>query len=596
MRRAVDDDFEPQATRAAAARHRRRRRREGRPGERGLTRGGASGAVVALVVPERREEPRANRARELGLVRPGVVRREGDVEGVGRGGAGDGETRRVVSRHRRIRRRRAPDTPPPPGGAPRFPKRAPAASGRTRGRRTARARAWKLAHPSKMTDGSGCARPRATRPREGGVRGTSSHDGGTRNARCRGAAESSRPRGRRARDARRPRARPRAGADARRGRGKATAGSRGTRIGSSATGAVKCEARARIVERWRSLASGRAEFRAGRPAPAGGSRGSRWSRARSVWLSSCCASHGAMRARARFRRGRASRRPSDAAVSLAVARAGAPSRSLRTAVRARASSVEEAFERCGRFTRASSATFYFATLLMRPTQRRSVWAIYAWCRVLDETVDGVEAANAGSAAASARLDAIEKQLVRLFEPTDEDDGDSERRGRRDRPRLVRRRRARRLDGRPRGDHPRDARDGARAVPRHDRGHAFRSRRRTPRNRPRARVGTSGSRVFEIRLLALRLVAVPANVLLPRRRNRGFDDAPGDGRRGGVLRRGRRLRGRGPRHRAPAVQHHSRRRARTRAGAASTSPRTSSATRDSRRRRSWPGCATSDTRR
>ena len=109
--------------RAAAARLRRRRRREGRPGERGLTRGGASGAVVALVVPERREEPRANRARELGLVRPGVVRREGDVEGVGRGGAGDGETRRVVSRHRRIRRRRRPRHPSASGGCQGFRRR-----------------------------------------------------------------------------------------------------------------------------------------------------------------------------------------------------------------------------------------------------------------------------------------------------------------------------------------------------------------------------------------------------------------------------------------------------------------------------------------
>jgi phytoene synthase len=168
---------------------------------------------------------------------------------------------------------------------------------------------------------------------------------------------------------------------------------------------------------------GGAEFRAGRrrqQAAAAVLVG----HALSVWLSSCCASHGAMRA-ARAIPARTRVAPTLGRGGLARRRtAGAPSRSLRTAVRARASSVEEAFERCGRFTRASSATFYFATLLMRPTQRRSVWAIYAWCRVLDETVDGVEAANAGSAAASARLDAIEKQLVRLFEPTDEDDGDA----------------------------------------------------------------------------------------------------------------------------------------------------------------------------
>ena len=80
--------------------------------------------------------------------------------------------------------------------------------------------------------------------------------------------------------------------------------------------------------------------------------------------------------------------------------------------------VDRAYQACGEYTRESSATFYFATTLMRPRQRRSVWAIYAWCRVLDETVDGVEAADEGSAAASERLRAIESRLVRLFDDDD----------------------------------------------------------------------------------------------------------------------------------------------------------------------------------
>ena len=59
VRRAVDDDFEPQ---------------EGRPGERGLTRGGASGAVVALVVPARAlRSLGGGRARER-LLLVGVLR------------------------------------------------------------------------------------------------------------------------------------------------------------------------------------------------------------------------------------------------------------------------------------------------------------------------------------------------------------------------------------------------------------------------------------------------------------------------------------------------------------------------------------------
>lgn len=92
-----------------------------------------------------------------------------------------------------------------------------------------------------------------------------------------------------------------------------------------------------------------------------------------------------------------------------------------TAPRASTSAVDRAYEACGEYTRESSATFYFATTLMRPRQRRSVWAIYAWCRVLDETVDGVEAADEGSAAASERLRAIESRLIHLF---DDDAGPS----------------------------------------------------------------------------------------------------------------------------------------------------------------------------
>ena len=54
-------------------------------------------------------------------------------------------------------------------------------------------------------------------------------------------------------------------------------------------------------------------------------------------------------------------------------------------------SVDEAYEACEQSTRDASATFYFATLLMGAEERRKTWAIYTWCRVLDETVDSVEA-------------------------------------------------------------------------------------------------------------------------------------------------------------------------------------------------------------
>jgi phytoene synthase len=56
-----------------------------------------------------------------------------------------------------------------------------------------------------------------------------------------------------------------------------------------------------------------------------------------------------------------------------------------------------------------------------PSKRRSVWAIYSWCRILDETVDSVEAAEAGSNVAAAKLTRIESQLKRIFSPSSSDD-------------------------------------------------------------------------------------------------------------------------------------------------------------------------------
>ena len=79
-----------------------------------------------------------------------------------------------------------------------------------------------------------------------------------------------------------------------------------------------------------------------------------------------------------------------------------------------AEDLDRAFAFAETYTRQSSATFYFATRLMPPEQRRKVWAIYAWCRALDETVDGVEARDAGSARAAAELDAIEARLREVF--------------------------------------------------------------------------------------------------------------------------------------------------------------------------------------
>lgn len=50
-------------------------------------------------------------------------------------------------------------------------------------------------------------------------------------------------------------------------------------------------------------------------------------------------------------------------------------------------SLENAYECCRRITAKYSKTFYLGTLLMRPTKRRALWAIYAWCRRTDDLVD-----------------------------------------------------------------------------------------------------------------------------------------------------------------------------------------------------------------
>ena len=77
-----------------------------------------------------------------------------------------------------------------------------------------------------------------------------------------------------------------------------------------------------------------------------------------------------------------------------------------------------AYTRCERNTKESSATFHFATLLMRREQRRSVQAIYAWCRELDETVDGVEALESPKEDADVKLRAIERDLRAMFAEQD----------------------------------------------------------------------------------------------------------------------------------------------------------------------------------
>jgi phytoene synthase len=54
-------------------------------------------------------------------------------------------------------------------------------------------------------------------------------------------------------------------------------------------------------------------------------------------------------------------------------------------------SVDESYELCRQITAEYAKTFYLGTLLMPKEKSKAIWAIYAWCRLTDELVDGTKA-------------------------------------------------------------------------------------------------------------------------------------------------------------------------------------------------------------
>ena len=59
--------------------------------------------------------------------------------------------------------------------------------------------------------------------------------------------------------------------------------------------------------------------------------------------------------------------------------------------KAREDRLSYAYEQCKQLTSDYAKTFYLATLAMPDAQARATWAIYAWCRRVDEIVDGPSA-------------------------------------------------------------------------------------------------------------------------------------------------------------------------------------------------------------
>ena len=82
-------------------------------------------------------------------------------------------------------------------------------------------------------------------------------------------------------------------------------------------------------------------------------------------------------------------------------------------------SVDEAYELCRQITAEYAKTFYLGTLLMPKEKSKAIWAIYAWCRLTDELVDGAKA----EFTTKETLTAWEQQLESIFAGHPLDDTD-----------------------------------------------------------------------------------------------------------------------------------------------------------------------------
>ena len=72
--------------------------------------------------------------------------------------------------------------------------------------------------------------------------------------------------------------------------------------------------------------------------------------------------------------------------------------------------LADSYRRCRDITRAASKTFYFASLFLPARKRKAIWAVYAFCRTVDDIADAPGAPGLHLAA----LDAWEAELVRAF--------------------------------------------------------------------------------------------------------------------------------------------------------------------------------------
>ena len=86
--------------------------------------------------------------------------------------------------------------------------------------------------------------------------------------------------------------------------------------------------------------------------------------------------------------------------------------------------LEAAYEACRKETAHWAKTFYLGTMLLPPSKRKAIWAIYVWCRRTDELMDSPEAQNKPINELSDRLDLWEEKTKGIFSGQLSDDLDA----------------------------------------------------------------------------------------------------------------------------------------------------------------------------
>tara|TARA_Y100001968_G_scaffold147309_1_gene134765 strand:+ start:2384 stop:2815 length:432 start_codon:yes stop_codon:yes gene_type:complete len=85
--------------------------------------------------------------------------------------------------------------------------------------------------------------------------------------------------------------------------------------------------------------------------------------------------------------------------------------------------LEDAYEACRKETAKWAKTFYLGTMLLPPSKRKAIWAIYVWCRRTDELMDSSEAQQKSKEELSDRLNKWEEKTKQVFAGRTEDDLD-----------------------------------------------------------------------------------------------------------------------------------------------------------------------------